>query len=212
MSFVLIRVIRVIRGWILGLEGGDFEAKVLLDKRETFIGTDFTIKGNAKLVCDRTLEPFDHPMSIHRKVMFKYGDQPEEISDWSVETALDALIRAYAAEQTGRTLAPARLSDVERALFDRVRAMCEWRLGRNQLAIGEGQPLALTQATKTLDEILACLKRVRTSVKRWHKSGGRRGYLDCQAHHPFAESHLSGTRFGIQCREQLTRTADVFIL
>jgi hypothetical protein len=31
---------------------------------------------------------------------------------------------------------------------------------------------------KTLDEIVACLKRVRTSVKRWHKSGGRRGYLD----------------------------------
>ena len=31
---------------------------------------------------------------------------------------------------------------------------------------------------KTPEEILACLKRVRTSVKRWHKSGGRRGYLD----------------------------------
>jgi hypothetical protein len=30
----------------------------------------------------------------------------------------------------------------------------------------------------TLDEMIACLKRVRRSVKRWTKEGGRRGYLD----------------------------------
>ena len=29
----------------------------------------------------------------------------------------------------------------------------------------------------TVDEILACLKRLRTSVKRWTKDGGRQGYL-----------------------------------
>lgn len=63
------------------LQGGDFEAKVVLDKHETFIDADFMIKGNAKLVCDRCLEPFDEPVKVHKKIMFKYGPEPAEISD-----------------------------------------------------------------------------------------------------------------------------------
>jgi uncharacterized protein len=63
------------------LQGGDFEAKVVLDKHETFIDADFSIAGTAKLVCDRCLEPFERPVKIHRRVMFKYGEEPAEISD-----------------------------------------------------------------------------------------------------------------------------------
>ncbi|HEU5100807.1 MAG TPA: hypothetical protein VFU22_17380 [Roseiflexaceae bacterium] len=40
------------------------------------------------------------------------------------------------------------------------------------------QPILQEIEPKTLDQIVACLKRVRASVKRWHKAGGRRGYLD----------------------------------
>jgi uncharacterized metal-binding protein YceD (DUF177 family) len=63
------------------LSSGDFEATVSLDKRETFIEADFRIAGNAKLICDRSLEPFDHKIEIDRKVIFKYGEEPQEISD-----------------------------------------------------------------------------------------------------------------------------------
>jgi uncharacterized protein len=63
------------------LQGGDFQAKVVLDKHETFIDADFTITGKAKLVCDRCLEPFDEPVKVHRKIMFKYGPEPAELSD-----------------------------------------------------------------------------------------------------------------------------------
>jgi hypothetical protein len=116
--------------------------------------------------------------NIEFAIVGTYRERREEISDWSVEAALDALIRAYGAEHTGRTLRPARLSEAEQAISDRVRGMCEWRLGREQLQ-AEGAPAILQEfEPKTLDEIVACLKRVRTSVKRWHKSGGRRGYLD----------------------------------
>jgi hypothetical protein len=31
---------------------------------------------------------------------------------------------------------------------------------------------------KTLDEIVACLKKLHNSARKWNKSGGRRGYLD----------------------------------
>jgi uncharacterized protein len=63
------------------LSSGDFDAEVSLDKRETFIEADFKISGFAKLICDRSLEPFDYPININHKVIFKYGDEPQEISD-----------------------------------------------------------------------------------------------------------------------------------
>ncbi len=63
------------------LSEGDFNAEVTLDKRETFIEVDFKISGHAKLICDRSLEPFNHKLKIDRKVIFKYGEEPQEISD-----------------------------------------------------------------------------------------------------------------------------------
>ena len=116
--------------------------------------------------------------NIEFAIVSTYRERPEEISDWSVEAAIDALIRAYGAEHTGRTLRPARLSDAEQAIYDRVKSMCEWRLGREQVQAEDVPAILQEIEPKTLDEIVACLKRVRTSVKRWHKSGGRRGYLD----------------------------------
>ena len=118
--------------------------------------------------------------NIEFSIVSTYREHPEEISDWSVEAALDALIRDYGAEHSGRTVRPARLSEAEQAIYDHVRVMCQWRLGRAQAQAEGDEAAAILQeiAPKTLDEIVACLKRVRTSVKRWHKTGGRRGYLD----------------------------------
>lgn len=71
------------------LTGGDFEAKVVLDKHETFIDAEFSIAGKAKLVCDRSLEPFEEPIKLHKKVMFKYGEEESEISDEIVTITRD---------------------------------------------------------------------------------------------------------------------------
>jgi len=60
---------------------GTFQVDVDLDKRETFLEADFRIRGTAKLICDRSLEPFDYLINTRRKVVFKYGDQDEEITD-----------------------------------------------------------------------------------------------------------------------------------
>ncbi|NOT76929.1 MAG: DUF177 domain-containing protein [Cyclobacteriaceae bacterium] len=63
------------------LEGGQFKAAVTLDKRETLIETNFRIEGTARLICDRSLEPFDFPMDIDRTILFKYGEEEKELSD-----------------------------------------------------------------------------------------------------------------------------------
>ncbi|MBS1682765.1 MAG: DUF177 domain-containing protein [Bacteroidetes bacterium] len=63
------------------ITGGTFAAHVNLDKRETFIEADFEIKGHANLVCDRSLEEFEFPLSIRKQVVFKYGEEAQEVSE-----------------------------------------------------------------------------------------------------------------------------------
>lgn len=60
---------------------GPFRADVTLNKHETFIEADFVVKGKVHLVCDRSLEPFEYPISIKRRIVFKFGDHDEEITD-----------------------------------------------------------------------------------------------------------------------------------
>jgi uncharacterized protein len=60
---------------------GTIRADVELNKHETFLEATFKIKGTAVLTCDRSLEPFDFPIWQEKKIMFKYGDRDEEISD-----------------------------------------------------------------------------------------------------------------------------------
>jgi uncharacterized protein len=60
---------------------GQFHAEIALNKHETFIEADFKIKGTATLTCDRSLEPFEYPIWISKKILFKYGETDEEISD-----------------------------------------------------------------------------------------------------------------------------------
>ena len=69
---------------------GSFHADVTLDKRETFIEARFLITGTATLVCDRSLDPFKQPMKIDKKIVFKYGDADEELSDEIIMIHRDA--------------------------------------------------------------------------------------------------------------------------
>ena len=63
------------------VDGGSFKVEVALDKRETFIEARFSISGSAKLICDKSLEPFDFPLHLNKKIVFKFGEEEMEISD-----------------------------------------------------------------------------------------------------------------------------------
>lgn len=60
---------------------GNFHVDVLLNKHETFLETTFKIKGIARLICDRSLEPFDFPIESERMIVFKYGEEFQEMTD-----------------------------------------------------------------------------------------------------------------------------------
>lgn len=63
------------------LSKGRFTVNIALNKHETFIEVDFEISGSAQLICDRSLEPFDHPIHETHKIVFKYGNEDQEITD-----------------------------------------------------------------------------------------------------------------------------------
>ncbi len=63
------------------IEHGRFRATLILDKTETMLHLTFRIRGSYTLVCDRSLDPFEEPFDTTQKLILKYGDQPQEVSD-----------------------------------------------------------------------------------------------------------------------------------
>ena len=63
------------------LSKGRFTVNIALNKHETFIEADFEILGSAQLICDRSLETFDFPITENQKIVFKYGNEDQEITD-----------------------------------------------------------------------------------------------------------------------------------
>lgn len=63
------------------VEEGSLTADLLLEKKPTFISIQFTIKGTVKLICDRSLDSYDHQLETTSELMLKYGDDNEVVSD-----------------------------------------------------------------------------------------------------------------------------------
>jgi len=106
-----------------------------------------------------------------------YRNHPE-MTDWEALAAIEALLRTYRAEAKGRQVAPPSLDPLAGEVYDFVESMCEWRLGREMpFSKKGGELMDLPVGSITLDEIMACLKRVRKSINRWNRRGGRQGYL-----------------------------------
>ncbi len=104
--------------------------------------------------------------------------QHAQMTDLDASDALNALIRGYHAETRGRAAPDAKLNALAQEAYLNVKAMCDWRLGRETMKDERGQTVGAELTPKTRDEIIACLKRIRRSVELWHQQGGRRGYYD----------------------------------
>ena len=113
--------------------------------------------------------------NIEFAIVSIYQGNPS-LMDANVDSALESLGRTYAGETRGRKpVIPT--NPVTRIVYDRVQAICDWRLGRNPLENEEGQPGPVPEAV-SVEIILACLKRIRKSLRLWTKESGRQGYLN----------------------------------
>ena len=93
-----------------------------------------------------------------------------EVTDFDVTDALDALTRQYSAEVLGRQPSVISLDPRAQAVYQNVRQICEWRLGRT--------PDREMDPPDSMDDIVSALRRIMKSVGRWSGRGGKRGYLD----------------------------------
>ncbi|MBD0319169.1 MAG: hypothetical protein ICV87_02480 [Gemmatimonadetes bacterium] len=109
--------------------------------------------------------------NIESAIVGIYRSDPALV-DYEVDGCLESLIASYTAEIQGRPPRDAPSDPNRRRVFEAVREVCEWRLGRADL-----QGFGATGPLNTMDEIVACLKRVRKSAQRWTKRAGRQGYL-----------------------------------
>ncbi len=110
--------------------------------------------------------------------------EDKTLADSNVIRALDDIIETYASEQKQREPRRSKINDLEMTVAYRIKAVCQWRLGRQPLTEPSLRQLeestrnmAPEKAEKSLDTVLACLKRIRKSAQRWNKEQGRRGYL-----------------------------------
>jgi hypothetical protein len=114
--------------------------------------------------------------NIESAIVDTYREYPE-LNDRNVRDVIDFLIRSYEVEARGHSLPAPKFSSPTKELYEDVRSVCDWRLGKETLRDEGDQPPELAMNPKTIKEIVACLKRIRLSIKM-HKSEGRRGYLD----------------------------------
>jgi len=122
-------------------------------------------------------EYLDVLQNIEAGIVRVFREHPE-MTDAEASQAVEGALRLYQAEVKKRNPPALRFSPLAQEAFDAVKAMCDWRLGRGELMDDSGQAVDLGITPKTMDEIIACLKRIRRSIELWSKRGGRQGYLN----------------------------------
>lgn len=114
--------------------------------------------------------------NIEFAIISIYRDQPD-LLDYDVADALNALIQYYRHKTAPIEGREPNLHERAAAVFNSVRAMAEWRLGRqSEFVSSDGQvdpPESISQ-----DELVQCLKYILKSVKFWNEEAGRQGYLN----------------------------------
>jgi hypothetical protein len=100
-----------------------------------------------------------------------------EMTDWHAESAVEALLHAYEREAQRREIRHRSLDPLAEEAYVIMRAMCDWRLGRESVHNEDGEPVRFPGEALSLAEIIACLKRIRKSIRYWTKQAGRQGYL-----------------------------------
>lgn len=114
-------------------------------------------------------------MSIESVVISYYRDHPDLV-DHNVDKVYEAIQRTYEKELKGKKPPKLRLKDLEVELHEDVLSVCMIMLGEETVEDEEGNDITVGSASK--ETIIACMKKLRSSIKTWTSSYGRRGYLD----------------------------------
>src|SRR5260370_6209980 len=93
------------------------------------------------------------------------------MTNYTAMRAYEAAIAHYNALGRLQTPKPVNLTGLDAALFEAVKGVCEWRLGRGAESAQEETP------PLPVEDLVACLRKLYKSADHWTKRGGRQGYL-----------------------------------
>lgn len=97
------------------------------------------------------------------------------MTDYTAQRAYEAARQHYRAEQQGHPPKPPALTGLDATAFEALKAMCEFRLGRQAGPPPVAEDVPVTPIT--LETLIACLQELAKSVERHTRHGGRQGYL-----------------------------------
>ncbi len=63
------------------VEKGSGKCKLILEKSETMLTLNFEIEASVELICDRSLDTFDYPISIKETLIMKFGEENHSLSE-----------------------------------------------------------------------------------------------------------------------------------
>ncbi|OHB68651.1 MAG: hypothetical protein A2Y77_15840 [Planctomycetes bacterium RBG_13_62_9] len=101
-----------------------------------------------------------------------------DMTDYEVIRVLEAVIDGYKAETLGRPPREYAPQDMEAELYQAVRDVCQWRLGRAEAPPAGTKRAGPAPQPVTVETMILCLKQILRSVVKSNRSGGRTGYLD----------------------------------
>ncbi len=63
------------------IKKGNLICKTVIEKTSSFIRVNIFIDGFIELICDRSLDPFNHDIHTNGLIIYKYGAEMKEIDD-----------------------------------------------------------------------------------------------------------------------------------
>jgi hypothetical protein len=121
------------------------------------------------------MEPTEDYLDVLQNIEFavlQVWRKAPTLNNYNAMRAYDAAIAHYGAIARGVTPKPTGLTGLDATLFDAVKEMCEMRLGRGASAVDQDVP------TLPVEDLVSCLRKLRKSVDKWTREGGRQGYLE----------------------------------
>jgi hypothetical protein len=115
--------------------------------------------------------------SLEMNLANHYSEQPQ-LTDYDVSDAFDALARHYKANLDNRTFTP-NLKGRSKEVFELLQTITDVFVSNGQFPTNADGPLVPeNMQSYTVEDVLACTKRLQSSLKLWTKEGGRQGYLN----------------------------------
>ena len=119
------------------------------------------------------IDDFPDVLQNLEAVVLEASREHPEMSDYTALSAYQAAFQHYREEMRGHAPKPSALRGLDNEVFERVKSICEYRLGR-----GPGPKDISEKITPIpVDKLVDCLRKLVESVELHTSMEGRRGYL-----------------------------------